>query len=86
MASFSVRWKRSALKELKGLPMDVLRRIIDLAERLAEDPFPEGSRKLAGSEHTYRMGVGDYRIVYSVQSSLLIVEVVRVGHRREIYR
>ncbi|MEW6489498.1 MAG: type II toxin-antitoxin system RelE/ParE family toxin [Thermodesulfobacteriota bacterium] len=86
MASSSVRWKRSALRELRVLPKDVLRRVLERAERLADDPFPEGVRKLASAEHTYRLRVGGYRIVYSVQSSLLTIEIIRVGHRREVYR
>ncbi|MHB8762978.1 MAG: type II toxin-antitoxin system RelE family toxin [Deferrisomatales bacterium] len=86
MASFRVEWKRSALKELRGLPRDAVRRLVEVVAALGADPMPAGAKKLAGAEHTYRLRVGDYRVVYSVWSAVLIVEVVRVGHRREVYR
>ena len=54
-------------------------------EALAEDPYPAGSKKIRGAEHTFRIRRGDYRIVYRVYSGRLIVEVVKVGHRKKIY-
>jgi len=86
MASYKVVWKSSARKELRRLPKGVILRILETVEKFSEDPFPSGFRKLLGSNHTYRVRVGDYRIVYSVRSSILIVEIVRVGHRKDIYR
>ena len=86
MASFRVEWKRSALKEMRSLSRDVVRRVVDCVEGLKVNPFPAGCRKLTGSEHSYRLRIGDYRVVYSVQSSRLVVEVVRVAHRRDAYR
>ena len=55
-------------------------------ESLADDPMPVGGKKLVGSDHTYRIRVGDYRIVYDIQNARLIVFVIRVRHRRDVYR
>ncbi|MEX0289357.1 MAG: type II toxin-antitoxin system RelE/ParE family toxin [Flavobacteriaceae bacterium] len=66
-------------------PPEVLK-IIKKVESLTQNPRPEGSVKLTGSEKTYRVRVGDYRILYEILEDRLIVEVCKVGHRREIYR
>ena len=63
MDSFRIRWKASAIKELRSLPAKVVARIVAAVGALATDPHPPGSRKLAGSEHTYRIRQGDYRVV-----------------------
>ena len=86
MGSYRLVWKRSAERELRKLPRETVRRLVEAAERLTDDPFPPGARKLHGAEHTWRIRVGDYRLVYSVETGLLVIEVVRVGHRKEVYR
>lgn len=60
--------------------------MVTLAESLAENPFPSGAVKLSGAEHTWRVRSGDYRLIYSVTAGLLVVEIVKLGHRREVYR
>lgn len=55
-------------------------------ELLGEEPFPYGSEKLAGSEHTYRIRVGDYRIIYEVSVPSKVVRIQRVRHRKDVYR
>ena len=85
MDSYRIEWKHSAVKELKHLPRQVVARILEAAERLASDPYPSGVRKLAGSEHSYRIRVGNYRVVYSIFSMTFIIEVIRVGHRKNVY-
>jgi mRNA interferase RelE/StbE len=55
-------------------------------EGLAQDPYPLGSKKLKGTEFTYRIRVGDYRVIYAVISSILTIEVIKVGHRQSVYR
>jgi len=55
-------------------------------ELLADEPFPHGCDKLAGSDHTYRIRVGDYRVVYEVFTNSKIVEIQRVRHRKDVYR
>jgi mRNA interferase RelE/StbE len=85
MGSYSVEWKNSAVRELKRLDRAVIRRLVELVESLAAEPRPAGCKKLAGTEHTYRVRSGDYRVVYNVQDRKLVVEVIRVGHRSKIY-
>lgn len=85
MGSYSVEWKSSALRELKKLPRDVVPRILSAVEDLASDPYPAGTRKLAGAEHSYRIRIGDYRILYNIWDSRLVIEIIRVGNRRDVY-
>ena len=85
MDSYNIEWKHSAARELRKLPREAVLRILQAIEQLATQPYPPGVRKLVGSEHTYRIRVGDYRVVYNVVSSTLIIQIIRVGHRREIY-
>ena len=86
MASYKIEWKKSAAKELRRLDREAIPGIVKTVEDLAANPFPHESRKIRGSEHTYRIRLGDYRIIYSVRSKLLSVEVLGVGHRKDIYR
>jgi len=86
MASFQIEWKRSALKELQKLPRQTIPRIVSAVGDLSENPFPPGIRKLVGSEHTYRLRVGDYRVIYNVFQSKLTVEIVRIRHRKDAYK
>lgn len=86
MASFRIEWKRSAQKELRAAPRKIVPRIVESVAGLAEDPFPHGSRKLSGSEHTYPIRIGDYRVIYDVLQKEIVIEVIRVGHRRDVYR
>jgi mRNA interferase RelE/StbE len=85
MDSYRIAWKRSAAQELEKLPKETVGRILKAVEQLSTDPYPSGVRKLVGSEHIYRIRVGDYRIIYSIMASALVIEIIRVGHRRDIY-
>ena len=86
MASYKVFIKRSAVKELEsvGSKRD-RRRLVAKIRSLAVDPRPPGCQKLSGAEK-YRVRQGNYRIVYSVEDDRLVVMVVRVAHRRDVYR
>ncbi len=86
MASFSLQWRKSTRKDLRGIPREAVSRIIAGVEKLAEEPLPHGSEKLSGSERTYRIRVGDYRVVYELLRDAKIVEIQRVRHRKDIYR
>jgi len=85
MDSYRIEWKHSARKDLRGLPKEVLPRILDAVEQLSTNPYPSGIRKLVGSEHTYRIREGSYRILFTVTASSLIIEIIRVGHRKDVY-
>jgi mRNA interferase RelE/StbE len=83
---YTVTLVPSAERELRALPTDVVRRVVRKLEALAVDPRPRDVRKLEGSDDHYRIRVGDYRIVYQVVDAELVVLVVRVRHRRDVYR
>lgn len=76
----------SAVRQLRKLPTSVQERIAGRIEQLAIDPRPRGSIKLQGEDDLYRIRVGDYRVIYAIRDDELIVLVLRVGHRREVYR
>ena len=87
MASYSVLIKTSAAKELEAVEPRPLRiRIVARIQSLAQTPRPHGSQKLAGDEERYRIRQGAYRIIYSVDDERQVVEIVKIGHRREVYR
>jgi mRNA interferase RelE/StbE len=86
MASFEIRWRSSTKKDLRSIPQEEVSRIIDTVAKLAEEPLPHGSQKLAGADHTYRIRVGDYRVVYEVLRYAATVEIERVRHRKDVYR
>jgi len=86
MASYRIEWKYSASKEIRKLSKSAISRVLEAVAALAPNPYPAGCKKLQGSGHTYRIRTGDYRIVYTVFSDALIVEIVRVRHRKDIYR
>jgi len=86
MAFYEIEWKQSAKKELRKLSNPARRRILAAVEGLRENPHPPGSRKLVGADHAYRIRVGSYRVVYTLFKSVLRLEVVRVGHRKDVYR
>ena len=85
MAVYSIFFRDSVRKDLKSLAKNDLRRIVERIGSLAEDPRPVGCEKLSGQDK-YRIRQGNYRIVYSIQDTGLTVWVVKVGHRREVYR
>lgn len=84
--SYEIRWKRSALKELKKLEKNARSRILASIEKLADAPRPRGSRKLTGSEGTYRIRVGSYRVIYGIFPDRILIEILRVRHRKDAYR
>lgn len=86
MASFRIEWRKSTKKDLRRIDPVHVARIITAVEGLSLDPFPSGHTKLSGSERAYRIRVGDYRIIYEVFSGVLLIEVVRIGHRRDVYK
>ena len=85
MASYKLLIKRSAAKELEELVPKVRRRIAPRIEALGIEPRPPGSEKLSGQEK-YRIRQGDYRVLYAIDDGAQTVTVVKIGHRREVYR
>ncbi len=85
MAGYRIFFKRSVEKDFSGIPKKDVRKILNRIKTLKEDPRPPGCEKLTGQER-YRLRQGRYRIVYSVLDDELSVWVVKVGHRKDIYR
>ena len=87
MAGYRLLIKPSAAKEIDALGQKKDRqRVVNRIATLASDPRPNGSEKLAGVEGRYRIRQGEFRIVYTINDTDRTVEIVKVGHRREIYR
>jgi mRNA interferase RelE/StbE len=86
MGSFEVRWRSSTKKDLRRIARDDVSRIITAVAQLGDEPLPHGSEKLAGADHTYRIRVGDYRVVYELLRAASTVEIQRVRHRKDVYR
>jgi len=85
VASYRVFIKPSAAKELEGVPLRDRRRLVARIGRLASDPRPGGCEKLTGAER-YRIRLGAWRVLYTIEDDVVRVVVVRIGHRREVYR
>lgn len=85
MVAYKLFFKKSVQKDFDSIPKKDLKRILSRIESLSEDPRPKGCEKLTGQER-YRLRQGQYRIVYSIQDDELTVWVVKVGHRKDVYR
>jgi mRNA interferase RelE/StbE len=84
--TYRIEFTPRAVRDLKALDRQVRARIANRIDALAENPHPQGIKKIVGEEELYRLRVGDYRILYQVKAKVLLVLIVAVGHRREIYR
>ena len=85
MGNYKVTFKKSVLKDLKSVPKSDVIKIISKIDSLAEDPRRVGAKKLSGNE-LYRMRQGLYRILYEIKDRELIVQVIKVGHRSDVYK
>jgi len=85
MASYKIVVKKSVAKDLKNIPKKDTQRILSAIEQLADDPRPPQSKKLSGQER-FRIRQGNYRILYTIEDNQLVVCVVKVGNRRDVYR
>jgi mRNA interferase RelE/StbE len=85
MENYKIEIKKSAAKEIVALPKHDLKRVLEKIGELAENPRPNGCKKLSGDEK-YRIRSGNYRVLYSIENDVLIVYVVKVGHRKDIYK
>jgi mRNA interferase RelE/StbE len=86
MAKFKIEISSSAEKTLRKIPKTDLGRIIEAIQILAINPFPDGCRKLSGEESTYRVRQGNYRIIYEIHGKILTILILKIGHRKDIYR
>lgn len=88
MTSYLIKYNRAYLKDLKKIPTKAQRQIIEKILSLASNPRPEDSKKLQGnhSPPLFRVRCGDYRIVYQIENKILLIIIIDVGHRKNIYR
>ncbi len=85
MARYRIVFKKSVAKDLRQIPKKHVKRIMQRIDRLADEPRPVGVEKLSGDEK-YRIRQGNYRILYTIEDEVITVIIVKVGHRRDIYR
>ena len=86
MAKYKVELSSTAYKALNKLPRQNLIKILEVIEKLEQDPFPHGYKKLSGQDGVYRIRVGDYRIIYELHGKILLIIVLKIGHRKDIYK
>ena len=84
--AYTVELKPAAVRGLKKLTKGLQKRIAARIDGLASNPRPPGVEKLSGEHEYYRLRIGNYRIVYEVKENALLVLLIRIGHRREIYQ
>lgn len=86
--SYHIEFKKSALKELQKCPSNVQSKILDSIALLRINPFTQilNIKKLKGAEALFRLRIGEYRLIYEIQANKLILVVIKIGHRKEIYR
>jgi mRNA interferase RelE/StbE len=83
---YALEFRPAALHQLRKLPKVTVQRIRTATEALRDHPRPEGVAKLAGTDDLWRIRVGDYRVVYTIADDILVVTIVRIAHRREVYQ
>lgn len=83
---YAIKIDKKARKQLDSLPIPVQNRIERKIDDLAKNPRPHGAEKLSGEENLYRIRIGDYRVIYQILDKILLVLIVKIGHRREVYR
>lgn len=86
MVSYTITWRKSTKKDLRKIPEGDVLEILQAVQALAGNPLPIGSTKLIGTVDVHRIRVGKYRVIYEVQGNELVIEVIRVGHRKDVYR
>jgi len=84
--SYRIEIKRSAAKALKKIPKANRKRIVDKIDSLAESPPNPDTTKMKGNDPFHKVRLGDYRIVYEIQEDVLVILVIKIGHRKDIYR
>lgn len=84
--SYRIEFTKQAAKLFRKLSTKNKQRLKPKIDALAQNPRPDGVVKLSGEDDLYRIRIGDYRVIYSIQDNLLLVLVLKIGHRRDIYR
>jgi len=85
MSSYKIKFSKGAVKDIRKLPKTTVERILYKVFSLATNPTPPGCRKIAGMENLWRVRVGNYRILYTVEDDILLIEIIKIGHRKDVY-
>ena len=85
-AVFQIIFKRSAQKDIRRIPQSILQFIYEHIEALATNPLPPGVKPVSGYDNYYRIRIGQYRVIYELSTSIRIIFIARVGHRKDIYK
>jgi mRNA interferase RelE/StbE len=86
MKPYEIVLKRSVAKDFRRIPQVILQSIQQRIAGLAHDPFPPGAEPISGYEHFYRIRIGNYRVVYEVATTVRIITIIRIGHRKDVYK
>lgn len=86
MTRYSIEFKQSAKKELAQLPRPIAEKVAERIKALADNPRPDGCKKLSGSTYSYRIRINEYRVVYSIIDQCLVIQVIKIGHRKDVYQ
>ena len=86
MANYRIVLKPSIAKDIRGIPKPVVERIFDAIEKLGDDPLPNGVVKLEGADKTFRIRIGEFRVIYEFDSKRKVVDILYVRNRREAYK
>ena len=86
MATYRIEFSRAAYGAFERLDPPVRGRLAPHIDRLAEDPRPQGAKRLSADDELWRIRVGGYRVIYRIEDDVLLVVVVKLGHRRDVYR
>lgn len=87
-SNYKIEFKKSAFKEYQKLPLNVKNKVSDALKMLSINPFLEilNYKKINAKDNNYRIRIGDYRIIYSLYNNSLIIRIIRVGHRKDVYK
>ena len=84
--AYRIELTSQAAKQLESLDRPTLKRVAARIDALADEPRPAGARRLSNKDSLYRICVGDYRVIYRIRDRLILVTIIRIGHRRDVYR
>jgi mRNA interferase RelE/StbE len=83
---YRIELKNSVLKDIRRIPQGMLLRIREAIESLAENPLPTKSKKIQGYDDYYRIRIGQYRVVYHIGKKIRIITIIKIGHRKDVYK
>lgn len=86
MRKYSILWKKSAVKDLEDVPKIYYSKILETINQLSDNPFPDGCKKLISLEKTYRIRIANYRIIYQIENEVLVIEIIKIAHRKDVYK